>query len=69
MEGCTRDSLVKTNTDNVETVKDVNNTPGSPKETRLSRVSEHDLHGIPCTNPILVEFTLESRVNGKHINI
>ena len=31
----------------------------------MPRVSEHDLHGIPCKNPILVEFTRDSRVNGK----
>ena len=49
--GCTRDSRVKTSNDNVETAKDVNNTPGSPKEKML-RVSEDDLHGIPCKNPM-----------------
>ena len=32
----------------------------------MPRVSEHDLHGIPCKNPMLVEFTLESRVNEKN---
>ena len=32
----------------------------------MPRVSEHDLHGIPCKNPMLVEFTLESRVNEKY---
>ena len=34
LEGFTLDSRVKSNIDNVETVKDVNNTPGSPKEIR-----------------------------------
>ena len=34
LEGCTRDSRVNSNVDNVETVKDVNNTAGSPKENR-----------------------------------
>ena len=34
LTGFTRDSRVKTNSDNVETVKDVNNTLGSPKENK-----------------------------------
>ena len=41
LDGCTRDSRVKPTNVNVETAKDVNNTPGSPKE-KCSRVDEEE---------------------------
>ena len=60
LEVYTRDSRLKANNDNVETVKDVNNTAGSPKEKRCFRVDRwiytrfrvkisfsKNLHGIP----------------------